>query len=255
MAYFAGMEDQFCKDFSCCGIKLRDLHELLQHFEENHVILESDMEEDDDLPFIIDNVQDVEMGDYSDNKKSRNAQTGSVALSDIYQSDNHHLSAFDTSIIRKRMQPSPPQPWRQTVESPPNTFPITLEGPTKYIRNQDAMETEPVNESPAPPEVQDEEMEEVADRDDRPYKCKIVGCNKSYKNPGGLKYHMHHGHCEDTGDPEMNNIIHKPYQCTVADCAKRYKNLNGLKVTIFNSSIILNMRIATYWESNCKSSE
>ena len=65
---------------------------------------------------------------------------------------------------------------------------------------------------------------------DRPYKCKVDDCEKAYKNPGGLKYHMHHGHCEDTGDPVMNDIIHKPYQCSVEDCGKRYKNLNGLKV-------------------------
>ena len=69
-------------------------------------------------------------------------------------------------------------------------------------------------------------------KEDRPYKCKILGCSKAYKNPGGLKYHMQHGHCEDTGDPEMNNIIQKPYQCTVPECGRRYKNLNGLKVRI-----------------------
>ncbi|KAJ3034741.1 hypothetical protein HK097_004409 [Rhizophlyctis rosea] len=76
-------------------------------------------------------------------------------------------------------------------------------------------------------------------RDDRPYKCKVTGCYKAYKNPGGLKYHMQHGHCEDTGDPEMNNIIHKPYQCTVPECGKRYKNLNGLKYHIEHAHISL----------------
>ncbi|KAJ3113414.1 hypothetical protein HDU96_003424 [Phlyctochytrium bullatum] len=67
---------------------------------------------------------------------------------------------------------------------------------------------------------------------DRPYRCKVEGCGKAYKNPGGLKYHVMHGHAEDTGDPEINNIIQKPYLCTVPDCGKRYKNLNGLKYHI-----------------------
>jgi hypothetical protein len=75
------------------------------------------------------------------------------------------------------------------------------------------------------------------DDKDRPYKCKVNGCIKSYKNPGGLKYHMQHGHCEDTGDPEMNNIIFKPYECTVLGCGRRYKNLNGLKYHIEHSHL------------------
>ncbi|KAI8847202.1 hypothetical protein BC829DRAFT_434057 [Chytridium lagenaria] len=69
-------------------------------------------------------------------------------------------------------------------------------------------------------------------KEDRPYRCRVDGCVKAYKNPGGLKYHMVHGHAEDTGDPEMNHIIQKPYLCPVAACEKRYKNLNGLKYHI-----------------------
>jgi hypothetical protein len=78
---------------------------------------------------------------------------------------------------------------------------------------------------------QQQQLQHQEDKDDRPYKCKVPGCTKAYKNPGGLKYHMQHGHCEDTGDPEINNLIHKPYQCSVPDCGRRYKNMNGLKVS------------------------
>ncbi|KAJ3039194.1 hypothetical protein HDV00_012517 [Rhizophlyctis rosea] len=74
-------------------------------------------------------------------------------------------------------------------------------------------------------------------RDDRPYKCKVVGCYKAYENPGGLKYHMQHDHCEHTSDPEMKNMIQKPYQCTDRECGKRYKNLNGLKEAKDSESI------------------
>ncbi|KAJ3117651.1 hypothetical protein HDU96_006081 [Phlyctochytrium bullatum] len=72
----------------------------------------------------------------------------------------------------------------------------------------------------------------VARDGDRPYRCRVEGCSKAYKNPGGLKYHMVHGHAEDTGDPEINTIIQKPYLCPVPACEKRYKNLNGLKYHI-----------------------
>lgn len=73
------------------------------------------------------------------------------------------------------------------------------------------------------------------------YPCHIDGCDKVYKNPGGLKYHLAHSH----PDPDQSLIppgllgrngkrgknvpdIYKPYRCMVVTCGKRYKNLNGL---------------------------
>lgn len=80
----------------------------------------------------------------------------------------------------------------------------------------------------------------------KPYKCPVIGCEKTYKNQNGLKYHRLHGHQNqklkenDDGtfsiiDPELNTPYldgagmekDKPYRCEV--CGKRYKNLNGLK--------------------------
>jgi hypothetical protein len=224
------------------------MHELLSHFEDNHVMVEnSDMDDDDELPFQFENNQDIEMAD-SFNEFSGKRNNKSVAPSDIYQNDSM-VSCFETSIIRKRQQTnpnSPPQPWRNTVESPPKMFPLVLEGPTKYVKSREPQQTQqPIDISPKPdkspleiPTLEidaknNDDSSTTDDKDERPYKCKISGCNKAYKNPGGLKYHMQHGHCEDTGDPEMNNIIHKPYQCTVLECGKRYKNLNGLKVSFY----------------------
>ncbi|KAG0299698.1 hypothetical protein BGZ98_009830 [Dissophora globulifera] len=39
-------ETQFCRDFHCCGLRLFDLHELLQHYEECHVRFEDDIDDD-----------------------------------------------------------------------------------------------------------------------------------------------------------------------------------------------------------------
>jgi hypothetical protein len=182
------------------------MHELLQHFEENHVIMESD--EEDDLQFQFESMECDKQ----------------VCPSEIYQND---YSAFDTfSLKRSQSRNSPPSVWKQTNNSPPQTFPLVMDGPTQYVKNGEEVKDSPM-------EVEEEPMTTTV-KDDRPYKCKVGGCNKAYKNPGGLKYHMQHGHCEDTGDPEMNNIIHKPYQCTVLECQKRYKNLNGLKVSLIN---------------------
>ncbi|KAL5033512.1 hypothetical protein BDV3_000488 [Batrachochytrium dendrobatidis] len=408
LEHFAGLEDQFCKDFTCCGKQLHDLHELLQHFEENHVHIESD-DADDDLPFEFESIDEMDT-DMSDGDTSMNftdiyfrfhpsmkrststasnasafklntGQTQSVALSDIYADSRlpcaatggigssaialgksgagHSMSAFDTSIIRKRNQhaASKSRRHKHQISHEPVTIPFCFDGPTQVVRDHsmddsmaidvdgttptDTLEMDtcipdinamdstksmsdafsaaasnaqrpsgqalqqrpllsrtlscdksnmslatnhslpqvqilshsnnenhtiahfalPAHESRSTvstgtissstlaaaaagtplsivaPSVESNDSEDNGGtpKDERPYKCKIDGCFKAYKNPGGLKYHMQHGHCEDTGDPEMNNIIHKPYQCTVSDCGKRYKNLNGLKYHIEHS--------------------
>lgn len=80
----------------------------------------------------------------------------------------------------------------------------------------------------------------------KPFKCPVIGCEKTYKNQNGLKYHRMHGHQNQTlhlnedgtysiMDPLSNQPYpegmgmekDKPYRCEV--CGKRYKNLNGLK--------------------------
>ncbi|ODQ66067.1 hypothetical protein NADFUDRAFT_82936 [Nadsonia fulvescens var. elongata DSM 6958] len=86
----------------------------------------------------------------------------------------------------------------------------------------------------------------------RPFTCPVVGCDKSYKNHNGLKYHKKHGHQDqllhqnEDGtysiiDPSSNQPYNigdlnalkgvmdkeKPYKCEL--CGKRYKNFNGLK--------------------------
>lgn len=80
----------------------------------------------------------------------------------------------------------------------------------------------------------------------KPFRCPVIGCDKTYKNQNGLKYHRLHGHQNQTLkenpdgsisviDPESNTPYldgaalekDKPYRCEV--CGKRYKNLNGLK--------------------------
>ncbi|KAJ3113555.1 Transcriptional regulator of ribosomal biogenesis proteins [Physocladia obscura] len=72
-----------------------------------------------------------------------------------------------------------------------------------------------------------EEPDGGDDSDDRPFKCHL--CDKTYKNPGGIKYHLKHTHGVDHVSFSDMSDANRPYMCTVEGCGKRYKNLNGLK--------------------------
>ncbi|KAF9116796.1 hypothetical protein BGX27_010413 [Mortierella sp. AM989] len=67
--------------------------------------------------------------------------------------------------------------------------------------------------------------------ENKPYRCTVPGCDKTYKNPNGLKYHNQHGH-SSPGPGDADNPETRPYVCTFLECGKRYKNLNGLKYHI-----------------------
>ncbi|KAF9215633.1 hypothetical protein CPC16_010316 [Podila verticillata] len=47
--YERDLEANYCKNFSCCGLTLGDLHALLQHYEESHVRFENDEDYEDDV--------------------------------------------------------------------------------------------------------------------------------------------------------------------------------------------------------------
>lgn len=91
------LETDFCRNFSCCGLVLRDLHDLLQHYEECHVRLE-----DDDSTLYSDTWSN------SDSSAPNSPQIASRSLSanaikkrdveDMLSDDD--LAAFDTSVLR-----------------------------------------------------------------------------------------------------------------------------------------------------------
>jgi len=433
------IETNFCKDFSCCGLVLKDLHELLQHFEDAHR-MESDMEEEDDLPFELDDLSSNRNNNdnhltFNDlffkdlESKQRNMENSnllnngiglqgqpmqqSIAMSDIYSEDkklndplstmnntsfsdilnnkinstnisnlsqlnsltrenstsslssklnnsislnipnttstssntptsattsnfnlSKNISAFNavsgnsnsTSLFNESGSSSQPQTPNLTNSTLATTVAATSTASTttanvlaaaaaagtnsfqalnnlKNIQNMPSSNkiastlqpsdvniaalpsgihpifpnafnllnnsalkgsTAPfnllnntMNEEPQEYDDMDMDMDdnndimninesmlmaEAGPDEEKKYRCTIPGCNKSYKNPGGLKYHIQHGHIEDTGDPEINKIMRKPFQCTYENCGKRYKNMNGLKYHIEHShaSILFN---------------
>lgn len=46
------IDEDFCRDFACCGVKLKTMHDLLEHYETVHVVVK-----DEDLPPFQDEAQ------------------------------------------------------------------------------------------------------------------------------------------------------------------------------------------------------
>ncbi|KAL1920312.1 uncharacterized protein VTP21DRAFT_1458 [Calcarisporiella thermophila] len=189
------LERAFCRDFACCGQVLRDLHDLLQHYEENHVrdfeessADETDATEEWEDPITpVDSVGEWALGDAFVVGRKRRAESADF----LAPSHKHFKHAIDPADEQDESLVSPDLLTLLSVSSTP--FPM--------------YEWDPLRR----------ETEEEA----RPFKCMVEGCDKAYKNANGLKYHHLHGHCQSIEDPR------KPYRCS--SCGKRYKNVNGLK--------------------------
>ena len=113
------LESTFCRNFTCCGQKLDDLHDLLQHYEECHVRFE-----DDEMPAMIAD-DEVESSDSSTASTSQpssprtsnagstasaaatataattpGATTDSTVTTPTGLDDTDKTSAFDTAVMR-----------------------------------------------------------------------------------------------------------------------------------------------------------
>lgn len=182
-SYLPNLEADFCKDYSCCGLLLPTLHDLLRHYEEAHISPSPPIE-----PPVIRRMQEVE----------------AVSTNEVFVSPDSSNAGTPMAIMDEDEDEE-----------------MCIDDPARHLY--------------------------VIERDDhKPFKCPVIGCDKTYKNQNGLKYHRIHGHQNQTLhlnedgtysviDPLSNEPYpegvefekDKPYRCEV--CGKRYKNLNGLK--------------------------
>lgn len=210
--YLPNLEADYCKDYSCCGNVLPTLHDLLRHYEEAHILMEQP-----EMP-------------QPEGKKSRPELMEAVLTNDVFlqgqgfvpsvpvQMDmQNSLFGFGQPMYTPNLTPAPAAPPAQPQNEDDE---ICIDDPARHL---------------------------YVDGENKPFKCPVIGCDKTYKNQNGLKYHKLHGHqnqklCENPDgtfsviDPESNKPYpngsfnlekDKPFRCEV--CGKRYKNLNGLK--------------------------
>jgi hypothetical protein len=123
------LEHHFCRDFTCCGQTLGDLHDLLEHYEECHVRLEEEdrttLETEDCQPNMDDAI-------VSPNLEVTRATTPLLGLKRMNQEESDHLqpiapsaiSNIDTSHGHKRQRSVPPDLSPLTID--------TMTIPTSY---------------------------------------------------------------------------------------------------------------------------
>lgn len=238
------LEANFCKDFSCCGLVLNDLHDLLQHYEDHHVKIE----EDTLIASPVASDTHTQQTPSGRPKIDIEAMKRKAMLEMQYhlgQSDLHNSVvdddevAFDCYAQYGENVQSRKRAWRASMSSPsvstrdfftpvqsPQSTPTSSvpSTPTMSVSHDFAGEAE----NPllfGPPTSSDDWM----NHDGRP---QIPQIKKVRQAP------VHQGYTtpETMSPPQVIEhpgsnlvVVDKPYKCPIPGCDKAYKNQNGLK--------------------------
>ncbi|KAI9013743.1 hypothetical protein CLU79DRAFT_768546 [Phycomyces nitens] len=239
-AYLQDLEIAYCRDFVCCNNYFFNLHDLLYHCEEHHAAKDNTLEAPE-----------------------------SIQIDKKTATSTHHISNRDLTVLENAQAfPNLRHETTQTM----NTMPDLLSNTSAYTLSDDSSVTsensgvheskhkQPANYSQKGKTIDwwknylqnkqevthawIQDFDEACSKSyqyktlvEKPYKCNVPACEKSYKNANGLKYHKLHGHCIEKLENGTNHIAERPYSCKVGRCIKRYKNLNGLKYHILHTHI------------------
>ncbi|KAI8067417.1 hypothetical protein BDF21DRAFT_445989 [Thamnidium elegans] len=240
------LESAFCSDLVCCGMRVRDLHELLHHYEEHHhepIEEEPEPKEDEEQePATGDDDDDVMMDqDFPTPLPTQPHELAALTSSPLVRKSDLRVTTAVNSADTPLVTPTLISPTSTTTTTNANitnhqqhTEEILKQALPSLINSRSA---NPLSPSHIQYFRSEALYQTCDDGQDKPYKCPIANCDKAYKNPNGLKYHQMHGHSEEDTLSEAERDAQKPYMCTIGYCNKRYKNLNGLKYHIEHSHI------------------
>ncbi|GBL52229.1 Transcriptional regulator of ribosomal biogenesis proteins [Candidozyma auris] len=255
-SYLTTLEADYCKDYSCCGQLLPTLHDLLRHYEEAHISASPQQEADSHL---------LAAHRQRNNLNNIHNVMETVSTTDVFLNNHHHQQQHQQQ--QQQQQGSLHLPashfnlQNQTIAQGSVSGSISHAGTgngAPHHNNSNQHQQRHLPPHKVNPQVADADSDSMyiddparhlyvmENEEYKPFKCPVIGCEKTYKNQNGLKYHRLHGHQNQTLkenedgtfsiiDPESNTPYldgagmekDKPYRCEV--CGKRYKNLNGLK--------------------------
>jgi len=244
------LEASFCKNFSCCGLVLQDLHDLLQHYEESHVRFEEDentsFDEDEDTwscssmndsslsapnsPQVLS--RQLSSQTYHINALKRKA-AATMGDFDLYpeeeeEVDDNDTAAFDTSILRS-ISGSP----ATTAPSATVTPRASPEPASKKQKTSPAMDMllaqsakklaslPPSTVAAVAAAASSNGTASPASFSDLPLTPSLS--DEDFLAQAGALFAI----TAAASGPNQN--ADKPYKCPVPGCDKAYKNPNGLK--------------------------
>ena len=247
--YLPGLELEYCKDYLCCGELLPTLHDLLRHYEEAHILPLPPQEQPHPM---LDPLRHAR-----NNLNIMHNIMETVSTTDVFLNNNHQSNYHFGGNMKSQSQPGnsslvaptqfAPQFQQQVQQQQQQQLPAQSLSQSRQSRLQGRQGT-PMDDDDNTMYIDDpaRHLYVMENDEHKPFKCPVIGCEKTYKNQNGLKYHRLHGHQGQTLkenpdgtisiiDPESNTPYldgagmekDKPYRCEV--CGKRYKNLNGLK--------------------------
>lgn len=255
-SYLPNLEADYCKDYLCCGQLLPTLHDLLRHYEEAHITNSPPHEPNahllnthrarnlNNIHNVMETVStnDVFLNNHTQQHVHGGAQYLPQAHFNLQQQSLAH-GAMNTTILPSLALNQPEQANLHSPPVPQGVSPLAASQPPRRAAPQQQLDPDADSmyiDDPA------RHLYVMENEEYKPFKCPVIGCEKTYKNQNGLKYHRLHGHQNQTLkenedgtfsiiDPESNTPYldgagmekDKPYRCEV--CGKRYKNLNGLK--------------------------
>ncbi|CEP08405.1 hypothetical protein [Parasitella parasitica] len=211
------LENNFCRDFACCGLQLNNLHQLLEHYEEYHLSRRAGEDDDRDQ---LQLKSTVSLDPY---------QTGSIMQNSFTHPPKKHLTIADLNML-ENAQRYAPETKIQTLSSIVDGLHTPSLSPSESAV---AFESQMLDHELATQKSKSSNNDTV----EKPYRCLVEDCDKAYKNANGLKYHRLHGHCPPSENSDALDAS-KPYICSLGNCKKRYKNLNGLKYHMEHTHMI-----------------
>ncbi|CCG84344.1 protein of unknown function [Taphrina deformans PYCC 5710] len=238
------LEANFCKDFSCCGLVLDDLHDLLQHYEDHHVKIED--EHTVMPPTTPQGRQQTQSGRQKPDLEALKRRAMLDMQYHLGQNDLHASSivedddiAFDNYSQHSEAFQSRKRTWRPSVSSPSVAT-------RDFFTPTQSPQSTPASSMPSTPTLTiihdfNGELDNPllfgppASSDDwlfsdgRPQipqikKVRQTQNHQGYTNPEMMSPPQVIEH------PGSNLVVvEKPYKCPVPGCDKAYKNQNGLK--------------------------
>ncbi|KAI5729144.1 hypothetical protein M8J77_026013 [Diaphorina citri] len=215
-----------CK-FDRCGIIFKNLADLIQHIEENHIDNESTLQ--------YNNTKEIENATCLPLSYVLRFYTNKVKVEEDADDivPNGHSTAVPVlphhNVIK--IQSPPPPPIVTTQLPSPSIVPAVSSSPQGSELGEDLEEENMLEDSNDSWTLAEEYSSEyilkhgskmttpVDGNVEKPFACPVPGCKKRYKNVNGIKYHSKNGHKTD-------GRIYKNFKC---HCGKSYKTSQGLK--------------------------